>query len=40
MFEASSEGRLPERCVFLVITWICFVGNVSDVVKTGRGQFC
>lgn len=40
MLEASSEGRLPERCVFVVVTRICFVGNMNDVVKAGRGQFC
>lgn len=38
IFEASSEGRLPERCVFVVIIWICFAGNVKDVVMAGRRQ--
>lgn len=38
MFEANSEGRLPERCVFVVIIWICFVGNMKDVVRAGRRQ--
>lgn len=38
MFEASSEGRLPERCVFVVIIWICFVGHMKDVVTARRRQ--
>lgn len=33
MFEAGSE-----RCVFVVIIWICFAGNMKDVVTAGRRQ--